>query len=370
MDSMNYVALDANFNAIEFIDGYSSVIWAERYSDVGDAEIHGPYNSNLAAIISSATYILNSATLTLMVIEDLDRDHSDEDGTVVRISGRNMESVLDRRVILDTHTVVGETGGTRISEIVCDLVSYAFGTGDREWSALTVVNATDASSEKLEEGVGLEFTAGESLLAVVIEMCSAYSLGFKLTIDPSDKTFTFTVYEGEDLTVGEARIVFSDLYDNLVSSSDVVGVGHIKTAALVAGDVKDANDLLVTQLVADGSFTGLDRREAYHKVDQKDDVFDEGVKTSDMTSGEYLDALALAGSNMLAGAENAPFRDYQGAILETEACRYGEEFNLGDRVQFSPLHTTPGTARLEGVVFSDDANEGKTLGPEFSYEVD
>lgn len=378
LDRLHFRALDSNFDATAIIDAYDSMIWTESYNDIGDFELHGPNTSLLRSVIDSATYIFNSVTGTLMVIEKPTAEYTDEDGSTLTISGRSMTSVLDRRIINWSRTILYDRidPDQRISKIICDLVIEAF-CNDRDipgryWPNLQVINATSLNSVILPVGVGLQLTLGDNLLDVVTKLTTTFNLGVKCEFSPVDKLVKFIVYEGTDHSIqGENLVMFSDLYDNLLTGKDSISFAAMKNTILVAGAAEDPDTKRpkLPQMIENNNFTGINRREMYLKSDQNDVVYIDANTTRPMTDDEYIAALIQAGTDELNKMEHKAYRNYEGEILETDTCKYGTHFNLGDVVAFRMPHSQVVSARLEGITFSDDRSAGKTLAPKFNYLV-
>lgn len=373
VDKMFFTALDEDFNAIGIIDDYDSVIWTERYGDVGDFEVFGALNSQLINLSVSASYLFNSATSSIMVIEKPKVDFSEEDVSTMTISGRSFESFLDRRVCLASKTILNPAD-PRISQIICDLVSEAFGSTvpAREWKDLVVINEATGLTPKLQTDVSLQVTLGENLLDTVTKFCVASGLGFKCKWSVADRKMHFIVYEGVDRTVqGEGLVVFSDLYDNLITASDEVTFAQVKNTELVVGNAVDpvTNVSILPVVVGDSQWTGLNRRETYFQAQQDKIVYINANTQRPMTNSEYIAALTLAGATDLNDTAYQSSKNFTGAVVETAQCRYGVDYDLGDLVLFRAVSSTDTAARLDGVTFSDDSTNGKTLAPIFTYGV-
>lgn len=377
LDYLNFRALDANFNTIEILDSYDSAIWTERYNDVGDFELHGSDNPQMRTVMSKASYIFNTATSSLMIVEKPKTTYSEDEGSSITISGRAFESFLDRRVLVRNATIFDAVSPIKISQIICNLVINAFGVDPempgRHWADLDVYdNATSLTSPVLTPGVAMQFSLGENLLDVIIELCVTYGLGFKCRFSYEDKRMQFIVYEGVNRAIqGDGLVVFSELYDNLVGASDEAQFANVKNTLLVAGNKTDpvTNEIVLPIMIGDPVWTGLSRRETYVKVDQEPTFYISETEKVPMTNEEYVKALTLAGATELNTVAYQSYKNFEGAILETSQCQYGENFDLGDVVVF---RTAPGqdtSARLDGVTFSDDAASGKTLAPSFVYGV-
>lgn len=371
-DTMTFRALDQYFNTIDFVDDYKSIIWTELYKGVGDFEIFGDVTAKMAHLATTATYVLNTFTNTLMVIENVAYSYDAEAGNTIVVSGRAFESILDRRIMMATNSIFNPPD-SRFSAILCTLVSEAFGPSDskRHWSKLVVVNSTRNSSARLPADVLYQFNVGENLLTLVLELCDAYNLGFRCLFDVTTKDVTFEMYEGWDQTDPRiSPVVFSDDYDNLVTLNDSESFGHEKNVALVVGDAVDeeTGEPILGVVVGNDAMAGLNRREIFYKASQSQTVTIDDVETP-LSNADYQAALVASGVSELSRAEYALRKTYDGSIVETVNTLYGEHFSLGDIVLFSALGALVTPVRLSGITFSNDESEGTTILPIFTYDV-
>lgn len=376
LDKMHFRALNGNFEAIAFVDDYDSMIWSERFSGVGDFEVHGAHTLNLLKVKDESSYIFNSANRSIMIVENPKVEHRKEDGKTITITGQSLESVLNRRIIFNTTTALNSNPQTplKISTIICNLVYLCFGPADpkRHWAELDITDSTPATSPVLPINTPLQFNMGENLLDLVTELCIGYGLGFRMEFNVTTSRVNFIVYEGVDRTLpGPNRVVFSDSYDNLLTASDSEARSHIKNTALVVGNATDPDTEipLYATLVGDVDAVGLSRREMYYATDQEPIVYLTEDTSRAMTPTEYTAALARAGIEELSQPDHQIFRDYEGRLIESEQCKYGKHFGLGDTVVLQGTQTWSTNARLEGVTFSHDEQNGRALVPDFTYGV-
>lgn len=92
----------------EIVD-YVSFIWTDKYNEPGDFELELPYtdiNANLFHIDDMLTCNLSSHT---MVVEDIIVSIAPETGKRMKVKGRSVESLLDRRVIADTFVIKNDS---------------------------------------------------------------------------------------------------------------------------------------------------------------------------------------------------------------------------------------------------------------------
>ena len=103
---MDLLILDKNFDTIGIIDTYESFNWTDRYNEAGDFEITMvldtvQHTKELLSIFVEDNYVYLGMSEHLMIIEDLNITTDQEEGNKLVVSGRSLESILDRRIVWD-----------------------------------------------------------------------------------------------------------------------------------------------------------------------------------------------------------------------------------------------------------------------------
>lgn len=127
---ININVLDTDFNIIGVIDTYESFIWTDRFKNYGDFELYSGVDSNLLNLCKQDYYLEILESPHLMIIEGIEITTDSEQGNHIRITGRSIESILDRRIIWDQTTVSGTKDHTLKTAIEC-LFKYCFGFGTK-----------------------------------------------------------------------------------------------------------------------------------------------------------------------------------------------------------------------------------------------
>jgi Siphovirus ReqiPepy6 Gp37-like protein len=83
----------------EYINGYLSAMWVERYQDCGEFQIKAKLSSGLREFLPLDTFISRPCTFEVMVVENHEITDNDDIDPILTISGRSMFSILDRRVV-------------------------------------------------------------------------------------------------------------------------------------------------------------------------------------------------------------------------------------------------------------------------------
>ena len=100
MKNADFYVFDKNFDTVMHLDSYSSMLWTDRYDSPGDFElIVAPTDEALKYLVMD-NYIWSNNSNTLMIIEQIEYKSSFDDGPAVIIKGRDLRSILDRRILL------------------------------------------------------------------------------------------------------------------------------------------------------------------------------------------------------------------------------------------------------------------------------
>jgi hypothetical protein len=99
--SLEIYIYDKDFNSIGVLDQYQSFIWTDRYSEPGDFELYINHFKGWDDILIPGNYvkILDSKD-EYMIIEDVKTEWDYTGQRTVLITGRSLDSILDRRIIL------------------------------------------------------------------------------------------------------------------------------------------------------------------------------------------------------------------------------------------------------------------------------
>ena len=96
---MNLIVLDESLQAVSILDGYNSLIWTDRYNEAGDFEIYTRASSELFETIKLDYFLQRTDSEHLMIIEKITTTTDEDEGNMVTITGRSLESILDRRIV-------------------------------------------------------------------------------------------------------------------------------------------------------------------------------------------------------------------------------------------------------------------------------
>ena len=99
---MEGLILNRKFETIEPIDGFKSLIWTDRFRQYGDFELYlGMTDGILDYIVPDHYFWLGDSEHT-MIIEGYNIKTDIEEGNYVIVTGRSLESILERRIVWGT----------------------------------------------------------------------------------------------------------------------------------------------------------------------------------------------------------------------------------------------------------------------------
>lgn len=349
---MDVFILNKNMETVAIIDTYSSLIWTERYSEYGDFELYTFVDPVLLNYLRKDHYVVLRESYATMIIEDIFIDTDIETGRYITVTGRSLESILDRRIIWGQKTVTGNLQSV-IHELLNDNI-ISPSDSDRKIDNFIFEESTDEYITQLS--IDAQFT-GDNLYDVVKTLCDEAGVGFRIVLNDSNQ-FVFGLYNGKNRTFDQdenAYVVFSPEFDNIINSSYVESNKALKNVTLVAGEGEGSN----RKMTSVGSGTGLDRRELF--TDARDISSNTGEDT--LSDEEYFAKLENRGLTTL--AENISVSSFEGKVDSLRTFVYGEHYFVGDIVQVANEYGIEGKARITELIRSH-SEDGLDIYPTFN----
>lgn len=327
---------------IGIIDTAKSIIWHEMYFGVGDFEIYAPCTPAIMGLLSVGNYVSRETYRNIGIIESVNVTYSPQDGRMIVASGRMAKSILDRRIIYNlvatnsvSPTILRGNVESAARKLVTDnAINCTFDTGRNiEHLALgtsagttaIIVDETGAAAEKQ--------VTYDNLLDYTDKFLAEYNLGAYCGLNASGK-LVYTVFEGADRSVdnaaGNEPVIFSQDFDNLLSSDYVYNETALKNASLVGGEGEGTERFV--SFVNDNASTGAARREMFIDAKSTSKTYKDAEGTEKiMTDAEYDAQLKTIG--MQETAARAIVETFDGEIdLVNGAFTLGSHFDLGDVV--------------------------------------
>lgn len=243
--------LDTNFQVVGIVDTYESFIWTDRFRSYGDFEIYTSFDINLVNLCKQDYYLWIKDSDHMMIIEGLEIESDAENGNKLKITGRSLESIIDRRIVWQQMTIAANT---TLQDAIKRLLDDAF-LNPHPYSG----NYSATSETRRRNATQLE-TANKRKLT-------------NLVFQPTDDSYIL------NLKVEKQQLTGDNVYDILQSLLDEVN-GTVGYKIILNEENKFVFEL----------YTGVDR-----SYDQK-----EYVKTEDLTINTDKNYYILHGSQYIA----------------------------------------------------------------------
>lgn len=248
--------LNKNLETVGIIDRYRSLIWADRYRELGDCEIYAEASPENIGLLQMGYYLARVDDVMVCRITKIELDTSAEDGDYLIATGTDVKGLLDQRIIWDTAICTG-AAETFIRDLVTAAAINPADTARKlkkaNGNALMALGTAAGFTEQLDEQVSYK-----NLGVKIREYCKTYGWGYRVWLESG--LLKFGLYAGTDRS---SSVFFSDEYENLASTQYINSRQQIQNVALVGGAGEGAERKKATY----GTDSGVDRFEVF--VDQK-----------------------------------------------------------------------------------------------------
>lgn len=365
---LDIYVIDKYLNMVGLIDNYSSAIFTRRYWECGDFELYIQADSKSLELLQPNYYVQRSGESTLYVVENIQLDTSSEDGDFLTVSGRSIESMLDRRVLYNHRNAGGSAGGFMVSYPIApnvytveDCIRHAMEMtiapsnlndgANYDWDGFFRLGARHGYTEQIEATQ----LYGENLYDFVTSQCQLYGYGFKAHLRSNEKYFEFNLYQGRDCSYNQTDnpyIVFSPNFDNLSNTTYTYTSEGFKNTVLVAGEGDGDERRWNMYGIVNGSGTGIPLY-----INRRETFFD-GSSLSSEGVDDYMALLKSASKNELLNYKVCETMD--GDTIQTTT-----DYQLGDIVQIENEYGIQATARILEIIECEDES-GYSIVPTFS----
>lgn len=348
---MELFVLNADFESIAVIDTYESMIWTDRYNAYGDFEIYFAMDENLLEYIKEDYYLWLKDSEHSMIIEDIKIDADTEEGNRLIVTGRSLESILERRIIWGQRVFSGNLQNAIQIMLNENIISPS--VADRKIANFVFVPSTDSKITSLT--IDNQYT-GDDLYTVIKGLCEENNIGFKIVLT-DDNQFAFSLYAGADRSYDQTEnpyVVFSPNFENIINSNYFSSKAGYRNVTLVAGEGEGAS----RKTTVVGSASGLDRRELF--TDARDISSD--TEDGTLSDAEYIAQLRTKGLKNL--ADHMITTAFEGEVEVTRLFKYGEDFFIGDIVQIANEYGNENSAYISELIISN-SDEGLSIYPTF-----
>jgi hypothetical protein len=353
---MDIFVLDESFQTIAVFDEFESLIWTDRYNKCGDFEIYGPATEEMLSVFVADRYLWLKGARNLMIVEDRKIESDEDNHDKITVTGRSLDSILDRRIILGQKVLTGNFQNAINTLLTENVISPTDTT--RAIPNFIFEASTDTRITALTIDAQYNF---DNLYEAIQKLCEEKNVGFEVVLNGSNQ-FVFRLYLGTDRSYAQSTnpyVVFSPSYDNLINSSYIESKKTLKTVSIVGGEGEGSARKTATASATSGAGTGLSRREMFVDASDVSSTIDGGT----LTDEQYSAQLVEKGSAEL--ANNVATKTFEGKVEATRSWIYGTDYFMGDIVQIVNEQGIESTSRITELIHSQDST-GTSVYPTFS----
>jgi hypothetical protein len=333
MDLFKFVTSPDNKTVLtqgQGINGYTSIMWTERYKEPGEFEIQVPLSVGLREFLPLGTLISHADTLEVMIIENHEINETRDEDPTLTITGRTFDSILEQRIVgmniarnSTTHLITDYTlaaanswqhANTLINE-------HIFSATDNDDKLPNVVAQIDVSG--VTGPVEARTFDRGTVLERVHELLDVDEIGIKTVrrnnfgVDGSSTTTIIYLYTGVDRS---NTIHFSWQSGDLDSADYLFTNKDLKNTALVVSRY--------LTWVVDIDSVEYDRRMMIVDAADLDDNLDT-VPTLTQKA-DILNRMEIRGKEVLQAQKNITIT--RADISKSSKYQYRKDYNVGDLV--------------------------------------
>jgi len=355
---MDVFILDSLYRRIAVIEKYESLIWTERFSAMGDFELHITYSTSTRNLIPIGTVLHINESYRLMRVETVE-DYTDDEGRrILKFTGFSLENVYEQRLaafqVEDYWSPYLRDGTPR------EIIEYVYYSVviDGNLDVGDIIDGIELGSDifptdTIDEPVEEFFYIAPnhlSLYATIKEICDLVGMGFRLVRHPVTGVLYFDLYVGCDRTTTQstlAAVIFSPDLDNLKNTNRVTSQALYKNVAYVISAGLTHEIVYATDV--DPDISGFDRRVLIVKADDIEEL-----------DPDASDKMIQRGKDEL--AKNRMFDALDGELAVNTGYIYGTHYNLGDLVELRDDSGATSQMKVTEVVIIND-KEGRRTYP-------
>jgi hypothetical protein len=238
-----------DFTLVGILRQYSYLKWIRRYSDVGEFSLELILNDHVKYLVQNSNIISKGNYGEAAFIENYYSTKSAKGNEILRVEGRFLSSLLDRRII-----TYNPNSSDTPADAIASIVNNNFITAPDVKRRMPNLSLASYDINYLN-GIGFESEyINANALDAVSEIAQKYDIGFRVDFDPTQSKYYFAIYFGET-----KPIIFSDGFFNILEQDYYMETKHHKTMCYVdyGGSIVEVN----------GVAEGWDRREMYMQAD-------------------------------------------------------------------------------------------------------
>lgn len=371
---MEVYILDSLYRRTAVVDRFESLIWTERWKEIGDFELLITSTPVTRSMFAANVPVALNESRRVMLVETVE-DSTDPDGRKrLKVKGRSLEKLFeDRAARYSTQNTTDHPTwniqGTPMS-VVNQMFTHICVAGGLHSGDIIPLYAPGSAypPDNIPETSGSIIWEQEpsSLLSAFKNLADIYSFGFRLYRDGDKGQLLFNTYTGSDRTSQQnllPAVIFSPGLDTVHNTTKFMTVENAKNVAYVVNEqgfqMVYADDVDLANLP-----TGRNRRVLM--VTPGKLMVDDGTGTQvDPTPTELSNYLIQEGKYAL--AEYRALLAFDGETNPRGSYKYEIDYFLGDLVEMRDEDGVGNNMRVSEQIFVSDG-EGDRAYPTLMVE--
>lgn len=362
---MDLYLLDDQLRRIDIFDDYISVIWTERFNDVGDLTLKTNNTYRNRQNFTNGAQLAINESRRIMVIDSVEKGWDDQGNNVLNITGKSIEQITDDR---PAQAAIAGTGtsntGWAITGTPADVCRTIFTDicVNGQLSSQDIIPFYTAGNPYPADGIAEptdQITTNlttDTVLSAIKTICQQYDLGFRLVRGLDTSQLFFNIYAGNDRTSAQKifpAVIFSRTFGSITGITQLQSQVGFKNCAYVYS----ANGATTVYAPGtDSSVSGFDRHVLMVQAQNVDSTLTGTALTNE-----------LAAQGLAALAQNAGSSALDGEVPQITPFKYGRDYEMGDLVEMQDDDGGIEYMRVTEQIFASD-NQGDRQYPTLTAE--
>lgn len=180
------------------IDTYQSLVWTERFGDLGEFELVMKYDRTIDSNMTPGRILSTKESNRLMVVESISEDRDDSGVSVMTYTGPSFEAILDQRV---AYSIAVSSYKSRMNDLVTkSLIEGVHSAKDKIAKLKQGTNVLYAASTMPPpmDRLGSDQSGWVNVHDVHKDAAGHSSIGYRIVRDPVSKDIFYDNYTGTD----------------------------------------------------------------------------------------------------------------------------------------------------------------------------
>lgn len=346
---MEVYVLDSLLRRTEVVDKFESLIWTERFAEIGDFELDLKSTLESRSLFTVGTRLAINNSYRVMTVETVEDTSDDEGKLILKVKGRSLEAILEDRVVKNTMSDTTTEPDWIIVGAPADVATEMFDHICRD-GALSMADVipflmpgtimTDDTVPKPETSISWK-QEPDSLFTAIKGVVDLYELGFRLIRNFDTSQLYFDIYSGIDRTTRQTEIppvIFSANLDNLQNTTEFSTIQQSKNVAYVFSPM--GFEIVYGENV-DPETEGFERRVLI-------------VNASDISEDNPDPSGAMIQKGQEELIKNRAQSYFDGELNQNGAYVYGVDYNVGDLVEMRNIDGIVSYKRVTEQIFVCD----------------